>query len=91
MLMKYLVNRVEGAAELGQGALLVIRSLKERREGISEESHVANDKKTLVAELTEHLLGQEAKQHKRGLSLISLFRRFCWDAAWFLPGGFGKR
>lgn len=56
MPMKYLVNQVERAAELCQGALFVIRSSKKRREGISKESYVATDQKTLVAELTEHLL-----------------------------------
>lgn len=61
MPIKYLVNQVEGCAELCQGGLLVIRSLKKRREGVSKESHVATDQKTLVAELTEHLLRKESQ------------------------------
>lgn len=60
---KYLINQVEGAAELRQGGLLVIRSSKKRREGISQESHVTTNQKTLVAELTEHLI-YERKSRK---------------------------
>lgn len=75
MPMNYLVNQVEGAAEFCQGALLVVRSLKERGEGVSKESHVATDKKTLVAELPEHLLSQKKAQEGPSLRTGVYFSR----------------
>lgn len=90
--MKYLVNQVEGADDLCQGGLLVVRSLKKRRKGVSKESHVTSDQKTLVAQLTKHLLKiQNATSRGRSLKtgVVSLF--FVEVPQIFFLSGLGKR
>lgn len=71
MLQNYLINQVEGAAELCHSALHVVRSLKERREGVSKGSHVAIDQKSLVAELTEHLLRKSQENIAKWIALTA--------------------